>query len=97
MKTFKLKIVTPQGIYKETEVEILNIRSTVGQLGILAHHLPMACGIEISEMNYIENGDRKHFSTGGGFVYVGDDETTVIVNSIESPEEIDLDRAIQAK
>lgn len=97
MKTFKLKIVTPHGIYRETEVEILNIRSTVGQLGILANHLPMACGLDISEMNYIENGIRQHFSTGGGFVYVGEDETTVIVNSIESPEEIDLERAMKAK
>ncbi len=97
MKTFKLKIITPKGIYKETDVEMLNIRTTEGQLGILAHHLPLAAGLEISQMNYISKGERFKFAIGGGFVYVNDDETTVIANSIESPEEIDLRRAQEAK
>lgn len=97
MKNFKLKIVTPKGIYKETEIEILNIRTTAGQMGILASHLTLASGLEISEMNYVENGERKHFSIAGGFVYVGENETTLIVNAIESPEEIDLSRAEEAK
>ena len=52
MKTFKLKIVTPRGIYKETEVELLNLRTTAGQIGILANHLPLASGLEIAEMDY---------------------------------------------
>lgn len=97
MKNFRLKIITPKGIYKEVDIEILNIRTTSGQIGILASHLPLASGVEISEMNYVENGQRKHFSVSGGFVYVGEDETTLIVNAIESPEEIDLRRAEEAK
>lgn len=97
MKNFRLKIVTPKGIYKEADIEILNIRTTAGQMGILASHLPLASGLEISEMNYVENGQRKHYSIAGGFVYVGEEETTLIVNAIESPEEIDLNRAEEAK
>ncbi len=97
MKTFKLRIITPKGIYKETDVEMLNIRTTEGQLGILARHLPLAAGIAISEMNYLINGQRYKFAISGGFVYVSDDETTVIANAIESPEEIDLRRAEEAK
>ena len=95
MKPFKLKIVTPRGIYKETEVEMLNLRTTSGQIGILANHLPLASAIDISEMNYIKDGQRYKFA--GGFVYVNDDETTIIANAIESPEEIDLRRAQEAK
>ena len=97
MKTFKLKIVTPRGIYKETEVEMLNLRTTSGQIGILANHLPLASAIDISEMNYIKDGQRYKFALAGGFVYVNDDETTIIANAIESPEEIDLRRAQEAK
>lgn len=97
MKTFKLKIVTPRGIYKETEVEMLNLRTTSGQIGILANHLPLASAIDISEMNYIIQGERYKFALAGGFVYVNDDETTIIANAIESPEEIDLRRAEEAK
>lgn len=97
MKPFKLKIVTPRGIYKETDVEMLNLRTTAGQIGILANHIPLASGIEISEMNYIENGERKIFAISGGFVYVNEEETTIIANAIESPEEININRAQEAK
>lgn len=97
MKPFKLKIVTPRGIYKETEVEMINLRTTSGQIGILANHLPLASAIDISEMNYIKDGQRYKFALAGGFVYVNDDETTIIANAIESPEEIDLRRAQEAK
>jgi len=97
MKPFKLKIVTPKGIYKETDIEMLNLKTTAGQIGILANHIPLASAIEISEMNYIENGERKPFAISGGFVYVSEDETTIIANAIESPEEIDIRRAQEAK
>ena len=97
MKQFNLKIVTPKGIYKEESIEMLNLRTTAGQIGILANHLPLASGIEISEMNYIQNGERHIFAVAGGFVYVNEDETTIIANAIESPEEIDLRRAEEAK
>lgn len=97
MSTFPLKIVTPKGVYAQFDVDILNIRTTNGQIGILAHHLPLASAIEISEMNFVMNNHRTYYAIGGGFVYVGSDETTIIANSIESQEEIDLNRANAAK
>ena len=97
MKTFNLKIITPKGIYKETDVEMLNIRTTGGRIGVLAHHLPLAAGVEIDEMDYILKGERYRLAISGGFIYVSDDETTIIANAIESPDEIDLRRAEEAK
>lgn len=97
MKQFKLRIVTPKGIYKETEIEMLNLRTTAGQIGILANHIPLASAIEISQMDYIQNNEKKVFAISGGFVYVNEDETTIIANAIESPEEIDARRAEEAK
>ena len=98
MKTFKLKIITPKGVYRETDVEILNIRSSGGQMGILANHIPLVSGIEISEMNYVDQDSQRHyFAVAGGFVYVGEQETVIIANAIESPEEIDLQRAEASK
>lgn len=98
MATFKLQIITPQGLYREVDAVILNLRTTAGQIGILAHHIPLASGIEISEMNYVdEKGERHYFAIAGGFVYVSEKETTIIANAIETPEEIDLSRAKEAK
>lgn len=97
MSTFLLKIVTPRGTYLEKDVNILNIRTTNGQMGILANHLPLASAIEISDMNFVADGKREIFAIGGGFVYVGQHDTTIIANSIESQEEIDIARANKAK
>lgn len=97
MKTFQLRIVTPKGIYREVEIEMLNLRTTSGQIGILSNHMPLASGLEIADMNYISNGKREIFALAGGFVYVNDVETTIIANDIESQDEIDLRRAEEAK
>ena len=98
MKTFKLRIVTPKGVYRETDVEMLNLRTTAGQIGILANHMPLASSIEISEMNYIDaNHQKQYFAIAGGFVYVGEKDTTIMTSAIESSSEIDLGRAESSK
>ena len=91
MTKFKLKIITPQGIYQEVEIDQINLDTTAGQIGILAHHIPLASGVKVSQMNYIIDGKRTYFSVAGGFIYVNETET------IESQEEIDLERAQEAK
>ncbi|WP_249029357.1 F0F1 ATP synthase subunit epsilon [Tannockella kyphosi] len=96
MKKFRLKIVTPKGIYRDEEVEMLNLRTTSGQIGILADHMPLAAGLAIGDMNYLIEGQKKHFALSGGFVYVNEECTTIIANTIESSEDIDLDRAQKA-
>ena len=93
MTKFKLKIITPQGIYQEVEIDQINLDTTAGQIGILAHHIPLASGVKVSQMNYIIDGKRTYFSVAGGFIYVNEIETTLIANAIESQEEIDLERA----
>lgn len=97
MSKFKLKIITPHGIYQEVEIDQINLRTTAGQIGILAHHIPLASGVEISEMNYMIDGKKTYFAVAGGFIYVNEGETTLIANAIESQEEIDLRRAEEAK
>ena len=45
MTKFKLKIITPHGIYQEVDIDQINLRTTAGQIGILAHHIPRASGV----------------------------------------------------
>ena len=88
MIKFKLKIITPQGIYQEVEIDQINLDTTAGQIGILAHHIPLASGVKVSQMNYIIDGKRTYFSIAGGFVYVNETETTLIANAIESQDDV---------
>ncbi len=98
MNKFHLKIVTPKGTYREVDAELLNVKTTDGYIGILAHHIPLAAGVDISEMHYIVDGQKYEFAVAGGFVYVSPENTvTLIANVIESQDEIDLKRAQEAE
>jgi len=97
MSEFTLKIIHPKGVYFEGPVEIANVRTTEGQMGLLANMLPFASVLDIAEMNFVQKGERQFYFVSGGFVYVKKDEVTIITDAIESVEEIDLNRAKRAK
>lgn len=93
----KVKIITPNGIYKELETDILNVVSINGQLGILKNHMPLVTMLKISKMTTVENGQRNEYAINGGMLYVGKDVTSIITDAIEAKDEIDLKRAQAAK
>jgi F-type H+-transporting ATPase subunit epsilon len=98
MSKFRLKIVTPEGTYRDEDVDIINFRATDGCMGIMAHHIPLATGVQVSEMNYRVDNKKYEFAVGGGFLYVSAENTvTLIANTIESQEDIDLKRAQEAE
>lgn len=94
---FKVRVVTPRGLYKVLEVEILNVETTEGQIGILANHMPIVAMLTISSMTTTESDGRHTYAISGGTVYFQNNFATVLANTIERSDEIDLKRAEQAK
>ena len=93
----KCRIVTPGGLYIETECSILNIRTIDGQRGILSNHMPLVTMLEIGEMNFVTDKGREEFAVSGGMCYFHDNLATLLVDAIESKDEINLDRAMASK
>ena len=91
------RVVTPEGLAKEMDTTILNVVSTVGQLGILSHHVPVVTALEISRLTTEEADGRKTYAIAGGLLYFENDLATILTDAIESQEEIDLPRAEKAK
>ena len=94
---FKLTIVTPDGKKIEDEATILNAYTTAGFVGILANHLPMVAILEISHLNYKKDGESFDLAISGGILNVKKDEVIVLAETFERKEEIDKERANQAK
>jgi F-type H+-transporting ATPase subunit epsilon len=94
---FKVRVVTPRGLYKVLEVEILNVETTEGQIGILANHMPIVAMLTISSMTTEESDGRHSYAISGGTVYFQNNYATVLANTIERSDEIDIQRAEQAK
>jgi F-type H+-transporting ATPase subunit epsilon len=94
---FKVRVVTPGGLYKVFETEILNVQTSEGQIGILRNHMPIVAILNISTMTTIENDGRHSYAIAGGTVYFQNNLATILTDAIERSDEIDIQRARQAK
>ena len=95
--TFLLSILTPYGHYFEGNVEFLEVHSEKYSLGILPNHAPLISTLIISKMIIRMNGKDFVYANGGGVIYVDKDKVTLILDSVERADEIDLTRAEESK
>ena len=98
MSTFNLTIVTPFGIYFKGDVSFLEVSNEDSVLGILPKHTPIISTVKLGKILVIINGNRNIYATSGGILNVKRDGTvTLLLNTIERKDEIDLTRAKNAK
>lgn len=97
MKQFLLDIYTPYGHYLSDRVEYLRVSSEDYTIGILPDHAPLISTVIVCQIEIIKNGNKDIYATSGGIIKVEYNEVVLLLNSIESPDEIDLSRAEAAK
>lgn len=97
---FHVKIVTPKGLYEELDATILNVVTPDGMRGILSNHMPLVTMIDIGRMSIGNEQSnppyRYEYATGKGTLYFKDNYATVLVDTIEKSDDIDLARAQEA-
>ncbi|KAA9027819.1 F0F1 ATP synthase subunit epsilon [Niallia endozanthoxylica] len=97
MKTIKVSVVTPDGPVYESDVEMISTKAQSGELGILPGHIPMVAPLQIGSVR-LKNGSNTEFvAVTGGLLEVRPDQVTILAQAAETAEDIDLDRAMQAK
>lgn len=75
----KLKIVSPEKIVFDGNVDSVIVPGTSGQFEILTHHAPIISSLEKGRVTYKVNGQAESFDVIGGFVSVKKDEVNVCV------------------
>jgi F-type H+-transporting ATPase subunit epsilon len=93
VNTFHLEIVSPDRQVARQEVEELVVPAWKGYLGILPMHAPLLAMLKPGEVNYRLGGVLKYLAISGGYVEVLPEKTTLLVETAEAPEEIDVGRA----
>ncbi len=93
----KLKIVTPERLVLEEEVEAVYAKATDGEVGILQRHLPMVTPLDVGVLRYVKNGDKKPATVMGGLLSTDGQSVTILSDAAELSSEIDKTRAQQAK
>lgn len=88
-KTFHLKVITPNNIVLDQDVEQIIARSVDGEIGILPEHIPLITPLTAAPFQYFQNGDRKVAAVLGGMMEVGKEGVTIISDHAALAEDID--------
>ncbi|MDA7025398.1 F0F1 ATP synthase subunit epsilon [Bacillus sp. CLL-7-23] len=97
MKTIKVNIVTPDGPAYEDNIEMVSVRAESGELGILPGHIPTVAPLKIAAVRLKKDGETELVAVSGGIVEVRPDHVTILAQTAETSEEIDKQRALEAK
>lgn len=89
----KLEMVTPYKQVLSEEVDELTLPGLIGELGILPGHTPLLTTLRVGEMSYRQGGRQYHVAVNWGYVEIDEDAVTVLVDTAEKSDEIDLARA----
>jgi F-type H+-transporting ATPase subunit epsilon len=95
--TFQLEIVTPEKLVVNEAVEEAQIPGLGGYLGILPGHAPLITELAVGKISYRAQGVTKDLAVAWGFAEVLPDKVTMLAETAERPEEIDVARAQKAK
>lgn len=97
MSEYRLKIVTPDRLVFDDLAESLVARSTTGDVCILARHTEYITPLAIGQVKVKAKGESRIASCSGGMLVVTGGETTIIADTFEWEDEIDVERAELAK
>jgi F-type H+-transporting ATPase subunit epsilon len=87
---FKVEVLTPEGEVFSDEVEMVSTRTTVGSIGVLAHHEPLLGLLEPTELRlYRSESDVERYAQGEGYIQVSPEGVLVLVEEALPPDQLD--------
>ena len=95
--TFELELVTPERQLAKEQVEEVQIPGKNGYLGVLPGHAPLITELAVGEIAYKSAGQTRRLAVAWGFAEVLPEKVTILAETAEKVEEIDIPRAEAAK
>ena len=97
MSTFPLKIVTADGLVYDGPAEMLVVRTTGGDMAVLARHINCVTPLGMGRATVVIDGQRRYAACIGGLLSVQDGEVNLVPTTFEWAESIDAARAEAAQ
>ena len=88
-----LQVITPKEVKINQDADMVIMRSTSGDMGILPGHKLCTTALDDGVLRIVEDKEERRLAVYGGFAEVQDDVITIVTNDAEWPEEIDRIRA----
>ncbi len=94
---FKLRIITPDRTFYESDVAMVEFNTTEGEIGVLKGHIPLTVVVAPGIITITEESGTREAALHAGFAEVLSDSVVIMAEIIEWPSEIDLERAQEAR
>lgn len=95
--TLELQIVTPDKLLVKEPADEVVIPGKAGEIGVLPGHAPLITELTIGEIAYKHGGTTEHLSVAWGFAEVLPDKVTILAQTAERAQDINVKRAEEAK
>lgn len=96
-KLFQVQVICPERVFFDGEADMLELRTTEGDIGVLAGHIPLTAVLAPGVLRIMNGSDVKEAALHEGFVEILGDKVTILAEACEWPDEIDMNRANEAK
>lgn len=94
---FTLKVITPDRVFFEEEVSMVEFNTVEGEVGIYKEHIPMTMIIAPGILTITLDEGTREAALHSGFAEVLPNQVTILAEIVEWPAEIDLERAEESK
>ena len=91
-RVFELEIITPDRVFYKDQVTMVEFNTTEGEIGIYPGHIPLTVIVKPGVLT-ITGEEKKEAALHTGFATILQDKVTIMAETVEWPEEIDLRRA----
>jgi F-type H+-transporting ATPase subunit epsilon len=91
--SFQLEIVTPEKLVVRDTADEVQIPGRNGYIGVMPGHAPLITELGAGEITYRSGGQQHRFSMAWGFAEVLPDRVTILAETVERADEIDVQRA----
>lgn len=95
-QNFYLRIITPDRLFYEGDVEMVEFNTTEGEIGVLPGHIPLTVIVKPGILAITEKDGEREAALHAGFAEILPEGITILAEIVEWPEEIDMHRAEEA-
>lgn len=96
MATMLLEIVTAERLVSSEEVSVVVAPGVDGELAVLPRHAPLLTALKPGEVRVVKDGEDSYIAVSGGFIEVIGNKVTILADTAEREEEIDMERTEEA-
>lgn len=97
MSQFHLTIVTPERSFFSDDVDMIIVNALEGEMAVLKNRAPIITPLKTGKIRIFNDNKERVAAVVDGYINVGTYSTIVVTNAAEWPEEIDVERALEAK